>query len=82
MQSWDTFFRNATAGAAPGQAYVSPPTLAEAPPHHVPLSAMTPALAGATLPAATGQVSEKVIDDHLAVQGIIRAYQVKKVVHF
>ena len=74
-QSWDTFFRNATAGAVPGEAYVAPPTLADAPAHHVPLTALAPAMGA--MPAVGGQVNDKVIDDHLAVQGIIRAYQVK-----
>lgn len=72
-QSWDTFFRNATSGAGPGQAYTAPPTLAEPTPHHVPLSAVTPVTGG---PPAIG-VNEKTIDDHLAVQGIIRAYQIR-----
>ncbi|XP_066940532.1 2-oxoglutarate dehydrogenase-like, mitochondrial isoform X2 [Macrobrachium rosenbergii] len=72
-QSWDTFFRNATRGAQPGQAYTSPPTLAEPTPHHVPLSALAPISAGP--PAAA--LSQKTIDDHLAVQGIIRAYQAR-----
>lgn len=27
LQSWDAFFRNATAGAAPGEAYSPPPSL-------------------------------------------------------
>ncbi|XP_066940609.1 2-oxoglutarate dehydrogenase complex component E1 isoform X8 [Macrobrachium rosenbergii] len=72
-QSWDTFFRNATRGAQPGQAYTSPPTLAEPTPHHVPLSALAPISAGP--PAAA--LSQKTIDDHLAVQGIIRAYQIR-----
>lgn len=32
---------------------------------------------GAGTPALGGQVNEKVIDDHLAVQAIIRSYQVR-----
>lgn len=80
FQSWDTFFRNVTAGAQPGEAYTSPPTLAEPTPHHVPLSSLAPALTSSgTGPAyaSDAPISDKVIDDHLAVQGIIRAYQVR-----
>lgn len=80
FQSWDTFFRNVTAGAQPGEAYTSPPTLAEPTPHHVPLSSLAPALTSsgaAPTYASDAPISDKVIDDHLAVQGIIRAYQVR-----
>ena len=68
FQSWDVFFRNATAGAAPGEAYVSPYSL--------------PAGAGlAAAPHVGAQQGSaldlKVIDDHLAVQAIIRSYQVR-----
>ncbi|KAK3858902.1 hypothetical protein Pcinc_034936 [Petrolisthes cinctipes] len=79
-QSWDTFFRNATAGARPGEAYTSPPTLAEPTPHHVPLSSLAPALSSSGVApayASDAPISDKVIDDHLAVQGIIRAYQAR-----
>lgn len=77
LQSWDAFFRNSAAGTAP--AYTSPPSLAPPGKNHVPLSALGPYL-GATggAPAIGGQVNEKVIDDHLAVQGIIRSYQVTR----
>ncbi|XP_011300393.1 2-oxoglutarate dehydrogenase, mitochondrial-like isoform X2 [Fopius arisanus] len=71
--SWDSFFRNSTAGAGPGLAYQSPPSLA---PRHdqVPLGSLLP-LGGSQV----GQVpiNEKVIDDHLAVQAIIRSYQIR-----
>lgn len=80
FQSWDTFFRNVVAGAQPGEAYTSPPTLAEPTPHHVPLSSLAPALTSsgaAPAYASDAPISDKVIDDHLAVQGIIRAYQVR-----
>lgn len=72
--SWDTFFRNASSGAAPGQAYTAPPSLAEPTPHHVPLSSLALAPVTAGTPAV---VDGKTIDDHLAVQGIIRAYQIR-----
>ncbi|XP_071546217.1 2-oxoglutarate dehydrogenase complex component E1 isoform X4 [Panulirus ornatus] len=74
-QSWDTFFRNASAGARPGEAYTSPPSLAEPTPHHVPLSSIAPAVISPAV--SETQITDKVIDDHLAVQGIIRAYQIR-----
>ncbi|XP_023245263.1 2-oxoglutarate dehydrogenase, mitochondrial isoform X2 [Copidosoma floridanum] len=70
--SWDSFFRSSTAGASPGLAYQAPP---HAPSHNqIPLGALMP-LGG----AAVGQapVNEKIIDDHLAVQAIIRSYQAR-----
>ncbi|KAF2364758.1 2-oxoglutarate dehydrogenase E1 component [Trinorchestia longiramus] len=72
-QSWDTFFRSASAGASPGSAYSSPPTLAPPHPNHAPLASVAPALGA----QSSVSVSEKLIDDHLAVQGIIRAYQAR-----
>ncbi|XP_050693402.1 2-oxoglutarate dehydrogenase complex component E1-like isoform X3 [Eriocheir sinensis] len=75
-QSWDTFFRNASAGARPGEAYTAPPSLAEPLPHHVPLSSLAPALTSSHMVSET-PISDKIIDDHLAVQGIIRAYQIR-----
>lgn len=74
MQSWDSFFRNSTAGAAPGLAYQAPPSLA--PSHNqVPLGALLP-LAGSQI--GQSPLNEKIIDDHLAVQAIIRSYQVRE----
>lgn len=72
--SWDSFFRNSTAGAAPGFAYQAPPSLA--PSHNqVPLGSLLGSLGGTQI----GQmpVNEKIIDDHLAVQAIIRSYQAR-----
>ncbi|RXG57681.1 2-oxoglutarate dehydrogenase, mitochondrial [Armadillidium vulgare] len=76
--SWDAFFRNARAGASPGEAYIAPPSLAEPKPNHIPLAAVTPVVTGAaaTIGTTTG-VPEKIIDDHAAVQGVIRAYQIR-----
>ncbi|KAL6422029.1 hypothetical protein ACFW04_010845 [Cataglyphis niger] len=72
--SWDSFFRNSTAGAAPGLAYQAPPCLA--PSHNqVPLGALLPLSGGTQLGQAP--VNEKIIDDHLAVQAIIRSYQIR-----
>lgn len=73
--SWDSFFRSSSAGALPGQAYQSPPSLAEPARNQVSLSSLVPQLGGGL--AMGGQVSEKVIDDHLAVQAIIRSYQAR-----
>ncbi|XP_050464687.1 2-oxoglutarate dehydrogenase complex component E1 isoform X3 [Cataglyphis hispanica] len=72
--SWDSFFRNSTAGVAPGLAYQAPPCLA--PSHNqVPLGALLPLSGGTQLGQAP--VNEKIIDDHLAVQAIIRSYQAR-----
>lgn len=72
--SWDSFFRNSTAGAAPGFAYQAPPSLAPSY-NQIPLGALLPLGGGTQL----GQmpVNEKIIDDHLAVQAIIRSYQAR-----
>jgi len=73
-QSWDVFFRNAQRGAAPGEAYQSPPPMAAMMPVQPVAWPMMPLPAA---PAVTSeQMSGKVIDDHLAVQAIIRSYQV------
>ncbi|XP_049794378.1 2-oxoglutarate dehydrogenase complex component E1-like isoform X2 [Schistocerca nitens] len=74
--SWDTFFRSSSAGAAPGQAYQPPPSLAPPGKNQVPITSLAPYL-GASVPALDGQVNEKIIDDHLAVQAIIRSYQAR-----
>lgn len=66
QQSWDIFFRNANAGSPPGSAYQSPP------PVGVSLSGLSQAQ---TLVGAQPNV-EKLVEDHLAVQSLIRAYQV------
>ncbi|XP_076168173.1 oxoglutarate dehydrogenase Nc73EF isoform X1 [Ptiloglossa arizonensis] len=72
--SWDSFFRSSTAGAAPGLAYQAPPSLA--PSHNqVPLGALLPLGGGSQLSQIP--INEKIIDDHLAVQAIIRSYQIR-----
>ncbi|XP_069692670.1 2-oxoglutarate dehydrogenase complex component E1 isoform X5 [Periplaneta americana] len=73
--SWDSFFRNSSAGAAPGQAYQPPPSLAAPGRNQIPVTSLAPYLGGS--PALGGQINEKVIDDHLAVQAIIRSYQIR-----
>ncbi|CAG9826253.1 unnamed protein product [Diabrotica balteata] len=71
--SWDSFFRNSSQG---GAGYQAPPSLAPLGKNELPVSSFLPALAGSTgLGAAP--ISEKVIDDHLAVQAIIRSYQAR-----
>ena len=77
MQSWDAFFRNAAAGAGPGSAYQAPPSLALPAPNTLPLSSLGSTVAAAGLPMG-GALNEKIIDDHLAVQAIIRSYQVSR----
>ncbi|XP_011169570.1 2-oxoglutarate dehydrogenase, mitochondrial isoform X5 [Solenopsis invicta] len=72
--SWDSFFRNSTAGASPGFAYQAPPSLAPSY-NQVPLGALLPLSGGTQLGQAP--VNEKIIDDHLAVQAIIRSYQAR-----
>ncbi|XP_060516613.1 2-oxoglutarate dehydrogenase complex component E1 isoform X5 [Cylas formicarius] len=69
--SWDAFFRNSQSG---GAGYQSPPSLALPGKNEVPLGALIPSLSGAGAIGTAG-VSEKIIDDHLAVQAIIRSYQ-------
>uniref|UniRef100_A0A336L549 2-oxoglutarate dehydrogenase, mitochondrial n=1 Tax=Culicoides sonorensis TaxID=179676 RepID=A0A336L549_CULSO len=69
--SWDAYFRN--------NSYSAPPSLAPLPRNHVPASQYL----GGSLPAAApmaggmahGRIDDKLIDDHLAVQAIIRSYQ-------
>ncbi|XP_030386169.1 2-oxoglutarate dehydrogenase-like, mitochondrial isoform X2 [Scaptodrosophila lebanonensis] len=61
--SWDAYFRSNN--------YVSPPNLAPVQPNTLPLSAFN---FGAVAGAAP---DSKTIDDHLAVQAIIRSYQIR-----
>ncbi|XP_043254318.1 2-oxoglutarate dehydrogenase, mitochondrial isoform X1 [Colletes gigas] len=73
--SWDAFFRSSTAGAGPGLAYQAPPSLA--PSHNqIPLGALLPLGSGGSQLSQI-PVNEKIIDDHLAVQAIIRSYQIR-----
>ncbi|TMS01304.1 2-oxoglutarate dehydrogenase, mitochondrial [Larimichthys crocea] len=67
-KSWDVFFRNANAGAPPGAAYQSPLGLTAA------SSLAAPQLS--SLVGAQPNV-EKLVEDHLAVQSLIRAYQIR-----
>ncbi|XP_045513578.1 2-oxoglutarate dehydrogenase, mitochondrial isoform X2 [Pieris brassicae] len=75
--SWDAFFRNATNGAQPGVAYTPPPNLAPYTKNEVPLTSLVPAAGGMPSIASGSPINEKIIDDHLAVQAIIRSYQAR-----
>ncbi|XP_015248814.1 PREDICTED: 2-oxoglutarate dehydrogenase, mitochondrial-like [Cyprinodon variegatus] len=66
-KSWDVFFRNANAGVPPGAAYQRPPAT-------IPSSDGMTVVQG--LVGAQPNV-EKLVKDHLAVQSLIRAYQVR-----
>uniref|UniRef100_A0A3P8PXQ1 2-oxoglutarate dehydrogenase complex component E1 n=1 Tax=Astatotilapia calliptera TaxID=8154 RepID=A0A3P8PXQ1_ASTCA len=66
-KSWDVFFRNASAGAPPGAAYQGPPHL----------SRTSERLSSAQALVGTQPSVEKLVEDHLAVHSLIRAYQVR-----
>ncbi|XP_005882933.1 PREDICTED: 2-oxoglutarate dehydrogenase, mitochondrial isoform X2 [Myotis brandtii] len=67
-KSWDIFFRNTNAGAPPGTAYQSP----------LPLSMGALSAAARAQPLVGTQTNvDKLVEDHLAVQSLIRAYQVR-----
>ena len=66
LESWDIFFRNVNAGARPGAAYQSPP----------PISGTSQGLASVQALVGAQPNVEKLVKDHLAVQSLIRAYQV------
>nr|VZI39082.1 unnamed protein product [Spirometra erinaceieuropaei] len=74
-KSWDIYFRGVNNGAAVGSAYSSPPTLG-VDNYGVDLMNLIAAATGST--AATSAVpGSKLIEEHLAVQTIIRSYQVR-----
>ncbi|XP_044101675.1 2-oxoglutarate dehydrogenase, mitochondrial isoform X1 [Neovison vison] len=67
-KSWDIFFRNTNAGAPPGTAYQSP----------LPLSPGSLSAMARAQPLVDTQPNvDKLVEDHLAVQSLIRAYQVR-----
>uniref|UniRef100_A0A1I8G180 2-oxoglutarate dehydrogenase, mitochondrial n=3 Tax=Macrostomum lignano TaxID=282301 RepID=A0A1I8G180_9PLAT len=74
-QSWNSYFSRVVAGAAPGQAYTSPFAAG------VSSSSSSLALQPSRRVSADGVVEhfadEKSIEDHLAVQAIIRSYQAR-----
>ncbi|GFO12435.1 2-oxoglutarate dehydrogenase, mitochondrial, partial [Plakobranchus ocellatus] len=68
-KSWDAFFRETGKGAPPGRAYVAPPAIR-------PMSSVPTALPAHAVEQGA-PVDEKTIEDHLSVQSIIRAYQIR-----
>ncbi|XP_025778855.1 2-oxoglutarate dehydrogenase, mitochondrial [Puma concolor] len=67
-KSWDIFFRNTNAGAPPGTAYQSP----------LPLSPGSLSAVARVQPLVEAQPNvDKLVEDHLAVQSLIRAYQIR-----
>uniref|UniRef100_A0A3Q2R2X4 2-oxoglutarate dehydrogenase complex component E1 n=1 Tax=Fundulus heteroclitus TaxID=8078 RepID=A0A3Q2R2X4_FUNHE len=66
-KSWDIFFRNANAGVPPGAAYQSPPLL----------TAPSDGVSGVQALVGAQPNVEKLVKDHLAVQSLIRAYQLR-----
>ncbi|XP_032161396.1 2-oxoglutarate dehydrogenase, mitochondrial isoform X1 [Mustela erminea] len=67
-KSWDIFFRNTNAGAPPGTAYQSP----------LPLSPGSLSAMARAQPLVDAQPNvDKLVEDHLAVQSLIRAYQIR-----
>lgn len=72
LQSWDIFFRNTNAGAPPGTAYQSPLSLSR--------SSLATMAHAQSLVEAQPNV-DKLVEDHLAVQSLIRAYQVSSGCH-
>ncbi|KAK2497341.1 hypothetical protein MC885_007621 [Smutsia gigantea] len=67
-KSWDIFFRNTNAGAPPGTAYQSP----------LPLGPGFLSAAARVQPLVEAQPNvDKLVEDHLAVQSLIRAYQIR-----
>ncbi|KAH8548513.1 oxoglutarate dehydrogenase, E1 component [Umbelopsis sp. PMI_123] len=65
--SWQIYFKNMANGISPGQAYQPPPTIVPS------ASARLPSLPGAQM--ATGSSSEVI--DHMKIQLLVRAYQVR-----
>ncbi|XP_068082629.1 2-oxoglutarate dehydrogenase complex component E1 [Anabrus simplex] len=76
--SWDIFFRRISAGSVPGETYQSPTFSRLHDKKQIPsrLQGLVPYLGGTRYPVLD-QVSDKIIDDHLAVQNIIQSYQVR-----
>ena len=72
LKSWDSFFRNCEQGIA----YQSPPSLAPLRKNEIPARSLLPALNNLNVTTSDSNLNEKLIDDHLAVQAIIRSYQV------
>lgn len=67
LQSWDVYFRNVNAEVPPGAAHQRPPSLGEPP----------QGLTGVQTLVGVQPNVEELVADHLAVQSLVRAYQVK-----
>ena len=72
--SWQSYFKQVQAGAAPGQAYQAPPTLASSAVYRVEGGAAPAAAATGTASAADVQAA---VNRNLALENVIRAYQVR-----
>nr|CAD7432209.1 unnamed protein product [Timema monikensis] len=70
--SWQIFFSNCENDVPPGSAHQAPPLGTHVGRNLTPMFNLSPA----TSPALGGYLDDKLIDDHLAVQAIIRSYQV------
>lgn len=68
--SWQVYFKNMANGVAPGKAYTPPPTLVPSG------SARLPSLPDAVIPNAASVPSTEIID-HMKIQLLVRAYQVR-----
>eukprot|EP01100_Stratorugosa_tubuloviscum_P011885 TRINITY_DN540_c2_g1_i1.p1 TRINITY_DN540_c2_g1~~TRINITY_DN540_c2_g1_i1.p1 ORF type:complete len:1033 (+),score=522.37 TRINITY_DN540_c2_g1_i1:49-3147(+) len=68
--SWASYFQNVEAGAPPGEAYMSPPTL------HTP-SAKAPAPSSSSYSHTKSSTSPQEILDSLKLVTLIRAYQIR-----
>ncbi|KAF7730655.1 2-oxoglutarate dehydrogenase E1 component [Apophysomyces ossiformis] len=68
--SWQIYFKNMANGVPPSQAYTPPPTLVPS------ASARLPDLPGATITDPANASSKEVID-HMKIQLLVRAYQVR-----
>lgn len=67
LQSWDVYFRNVNAEVPPGAAHQRPSSLGEPP----------QGLTGVQTLVGVQPNVEELVADHLAVQSLVRAYQVK-----
>jgi 2-oxoglutarate dehydrogenase E1 component len=68
--SWQVYFKNMANGVSPNQAYMPPPTIMPSD------SARLPEMPGATLAGDQLGSSQKVIE-HMKIQLLVRAYQVR-----
>ena len=69
-KSWDAYFRNVEAGAAPGEAFQAPPAISSGM-----QAGIVPAQKTSGAVSTSGDIS-RAIQDHLKIQLLIRSYQV------